>query len=341
MLNQGKGSAYDTYFLNTRFVLIVLVVIGNLLMPLLPRDAEAQAIVLTIFTFHMPVFVFVTGHFSKSFPKDPHAMRILMTIVLQYVIFQSLYSALDFLFFHTGGTIYSFWAPYWMLWFLFSHLCWKLLLLLFIKIKQPLAAAVLIGIAVGYLPFDGLWLSVSRTFVFFPFFLAGYYYRGEWLQKAARQPLAKLAGSLVLLLVIAGFYSGRLPAGIDWLLGSRTYGELHLMHWYAGLYRMGYYAAAVLVSAAFLLLQTERKGRLTEWGERTVYVFLLHGAGLKLLAAAGLYSMAGFPAGIPVLLGSAIVLTVLLSHARVAALTHPLIHPDPVLLSKARHFRRA
>jgi len=322
----------DIFMLNTRFVLIVTVVLGNLLMPVIPHDSGANAIVLTIFTFHMPVFVFVTGYFSKSFTEDPHYLQVLMRIFLQYVVFQTIYSTLDFFYFHTEGSIYSFWAPYWMLWFLLSHLFWKLLLLGFVKLKHPIAAAILLGTLIGYLPFDGFWLSAGRTFIFFPFFLAGYYYNGAGLRKAARHFSVKLTALAVLALLLALFYNGVFQLQLGWLLGSRTYTELHMHEWYAALFRLAVYVLAVVVSLAFLLLQTDKKSIVTEWGERTVYVFLTHGAALKLLAAAGVYRSAEHVGALWVLLGTGLILTLLLSHRKVAELTRPLIHPDPELL---------
>ncbi|WP_284638074.1 acyltransferase family protein [Paenibacillus silviterrae] len=332
----------DIFFLNTRFLLIVMVVLGNILMPLLSTHAEAQAIVMTIFTFHMPIFVLITGYFSKGFPEDPQLQQVLLRILLQYLIFQTLYSALDYFFFRTAHTVYSFWAPYWMLWFLFSHLGWKLLLIVFRKLKHPLLTAWMLGILVGYLPFDGFWASISRTFVFFPFFLMGYYYQGNFLTKAARSLRLKLAAVLLLALVAAGFYTGTFHLSIDWLLGSRTYHEMNLSHWYVGLGRIAVYAFALVASAAFLMLQSTKYGRITTWGERTVYVFLLHGAVIKVLTAAGIYEAPWPPLAtvlLMVILG--VTITLLLSGSRVAALTHPLIHPNPQpFLGKIRSFHR-
>ncbi|SDD62506.1 Fucose 4-O-acetylase [Paenibacillus sp. UNCCL117] len=329
-MNKPPAKA-DTYFLNTRFWLIVLVVIGNILTPLLASHSEAKAVVTAIFLFHMPVFVLVTGYFSKGFQEHPRAGAVMMKIACQYVLFQSIYSALDYTFFHTEGVVYSFWAPYWMLWFLFSHLCWKLLLLWFCRLKHPVAAALLLGLAAGYLPVDGMWLSFSRTLVFFPFFLAGYYMKPELLLRIKNIRGLKLLAASMLIGTLALLCNGRLALPFDWLTAARTYEALHHTEWYAALYRLGLYGLQLLASAAFLLLQSDRAGKITELGGRTLYVFLLHGLCLKLLAAAGLYSLpASGAVTVTALAACAVLLTLLLSNRQLAAVTRPVIDPEPV-----------
>ncbi|MFD2876189.1 hypothetical protein ACFTAO_09895 [Paenibacillus rhizoplanae] len=67
---------------------------------------------------------------------------------------------------------HSFFAPYLLLWFLASHICWRLLMLGMSRWTRSaqLAFAVTAGVAVGYLQLDGIWFSISRTFVYLPFF---------------------------------------------------------------------------------------------------------------------------------------------------------------------------
>ncbi|MEK8132871.1 acyltransferase family protein [Paenibacillus filicis] len=332
----------DTYFLNTRFSLIVLVVIGNMLVPLFTTHTEAQAIVTAIFMFHMPVFVLVTGYFSKGFPQHPRVGAVLLKIVCQYVLFQSIYSTLDYAFFRTEGVIYSFWAPYWMLWFLFSHLCWKVLLLLFSRLKHPLAAALLLGLAAGYLPVDGIWLSFSRTLVFFPFFLAGYYIRPDLLLQVRSRHSVRLLAAAMLAAACALTGSGILSLPLDWLMSARTYSSLQHTEWYAAVYRLGLYGVQAVTATAFLMLQPVREGKWAEMGGRTLYVFLLHGLCLKLLAAAGLYQLTNNDLLlIGLVIVTAITLTLLLSHPQVKALTHSVIDPEPELwLRKLKPMRR-
>ncbi|MCZ8512762.1 hypothetical protein O9H85_10115 [Paenibacillus filicis] len=331
----------DIFLLNTRFCLIVLVVLANALFPAYGASAGTKAVMLTIFSFHMPVFVLITGYFSRSFAEHPQPWTVIGRIALQYALFQTIYSASDYFFFHTEGNVYSFWAPYWMLWFLFSHACWKGLLLLFRTWKHPILAAVLLGLLAGYVPADGYWLSFSRTFVYFPFFLIGYYMQADRIRAAAARPALRQIAVAVLFMLLLSAWKGWLPIRIDWLLGSRTYSELHHSEWYAGLYRLGVYGLELAASGAFLLLMTERRSRMTDWGTRTVYVFLLHGLLLRVFAEAGLYRLTPtLPWTVGVACGAA-ALTMLLSREAVMRHTRFWIEPDPGALWKWVRMRKA
>lgn len=127
-----------------------------------------------IFSFHMPLFVLVTGYFARKSLAGTTGRKMLLQIGLQYLIFQSLYSALDVSLFHVSNIQHSIFAPYLLLWFLASHACWRLLMLGMSRwsITAKFLFAVTAGVAVGYLQLDGVWFSISRTFVYLPFSLS-------------------------------------------------------------------------------------------------------------------------------------------------------------------------
>ncbi|UJF33834.1 acyltransferase family protein [Paenibacillus hexagrammi] len=246
-------------------------------------------------------------------------------IFYHYLVFQSLYSLLDVLIFHAPGVRYSFFMPYSLLWFLFSHFCWKLLLLIFAKIKHPFIVSVLMGIAVGYAPFIGAWLSFSRTFVFFPFFLAGYYFRSEMLPTAlaAKIKWAGAVGTAALLL-----FAYVHPIDPKWLYSSFTFRELGFTAWYAGIYRLGVYVLEVFASLCFLSLVPLRRATMTEWGNHTVYVFLLHAIITKTAIATGIFAHIQSPLQIAAVFLMAGLLTWVLLQERIRRLSRPLIEPD-------------
>ncbi|EPD81108.1 acyltransferase family protein [Paenibacillus sp. HGH0039] len=329
------------FFTNVRFFLILLVVLVNLLLTLPPLPEAAQAIVTAIFTFHLPVFVLVTGYFAKKYWQTPEAAAGMLRIALQYLFFQTLYSVLDLFWLHSPGIRYSFWLPYWMLWFLTAHFGWKLLLIPFARLKHPVAAAVLLGAAAGFLPAEaGAWLGLTRTLVFFPFFLAGYYWREERepRRRTAPQRRAIRAAAALLLLALPAFWHA---AGADtaaqWLAGGGSYAQLGVPAAAGTMLRLGCYAAQAAASAAFLLLLPRAESRLTVLGGRTVYVFLLHGAAIKLLGAAGLLQLlarlmdagaAGAAAALAAGCAAAAAIVAALSTRWFAAVMRPCIEPD-------------
>lgn len=318
----------ETFFLNLRFLLIVCVFIGNAIEPLISRMDGIHSLYMWIFTFHMPLFVFVTGYFAKSSLTGEAGRKVLLQIGMQYIIFQTLYSVLDITVFQVKNIQHSFFAPYLLLWFLASHFCWRLVLLSLRKCSplQQIAISVLLGVLVGYLQLDGTWLSFSRTFVFLPFFIAGYHFSfaalEKFLTRKVRVTGMMLSAGLFLVLYLGG---GNLIPG--WLYGNMTYMQLDHHEWYAGLIRLSLYLLQLFAGAIFLSFVPTKESRLTDFGRRTLYVFLLHGLIIRLAAASPLYDYIHTGAATLGLIAGAVILTVLLSQPAVRKWTSLAIEP--------------
>ncbi|WP_148499845.1 acyltransferase family protein [Paenibacillus ihumii] len=318
----------ETFFLNLRFLLMICVFIGNAIEPLIQDITAMHALYMWIFTFHMPLFVFVTGYFAKANLLGQPGRRLMLQISLQYVIFQSLYSILDVTVFKVQNVHHSFFAPYLLLWFLASHFCWRLLLILLSKWTplQQLAASLTLGVLVGYLQVDGAWLSLSRTFVYLPFFIAGYHFSFVSAAKLFTPGVRISAGALAAVLLGAvSLWGHYIDPG--WLYGSMTFSQLGHSEWYAGTYRLALYALQLLAGIAFLAVVPLQESRLTDLGRRTLYVFLLHGFIIRFAAVSPLYKYVTNTAASVLLVIGAILLTLLLSHSLIRKWTSPVIEP--------------
>ncbi|MDR9853225.1 fucose 4-O-acetylase [Paenibacillus sp. VCA1] len=318
----------ETYFLNLRFLLILTVCIANAIEPLIARMGGLHALYSWIYTFHIPLFVLVTGYFSKGGLDGPDGRKTLLQIGMQYVIFQSLYSFLDITLFRVPNIRHSFFAPYLLLWFLVSHMGWRLLMLGMRRLPPAgrFAVAAALGIMVGYLPLDGAWLSISRTFVYLPFYVIGYHVSFDAFMRffTLKKRFVAAAASALLLIVIA--LTGLAPPS-GWLYGSMTYMQLGHPEWYAGAYRLAMYGLQICSAAAFLGWVPFRQGLLTDLGRRTLYVFLLHGLIIRLAAASGLYGFILHPAAaVPVVAGAAL-LAFALAQPAVKKAARPVIEP--------------
>ncbi len=71
---------------------IVLVVAGHSIVGL--RDVRlAHAAYLFVYTFHMPVFIVITGYFSRNFTfSGGKARKLITNLGVPYVIFETAYS---------------------------------------------------------------------------------------------------------------------------------------------------------------------------------------------------------------------------------------------------------
>lgn len=325
---------------NLKFILIALVVTINAIEPLIGSHAGLRVLYQGIYTFHIPMFVFAMGLLAQNVKPDHPGTRALLNIAWQYLLFQTIYSLADAKLFHAPHVVHSFFVPYSLLWFLCSHFCWRMMLGLFVRMKRPavaILAAVVLGVLVGFLPLPGALLSVSRTFVFFPFFLAGYYCRMDETRRLQlrrwRLPATVFAAAWF---VGLGLYGVDMP--FAWLYGNATYAELHMNGWAAGL-RLAYYGVQAVVSVALLSWIPWTDRRYTGFGQRTVYVFLLHGLLLKALIATGVYEPFALPMQTIVAAGIAAALVIALSQSCVERWVRPIIEPPLQLVPAWRSLR--
>lgn len=321
----------ETFGLNLRFMLIVCVFIANAIEPLIGTMPELKSLFVWIFTFHMPLFVFVTGYFARSNLNGRAGWTVMKQIGIQYVIFQSLYSLLDVTLFHVPGMKHSFFIPYLLLWFLIGHLIWRAILMLFNRwqVRHPVILAAIIGIAAGFLPIDGAWLGLSRTLVYLPFFAFGYVFRDDAFQRFAASRFRKLAAGLsVGLLIVLLLWPNVLHS--EWLMNHMTFRELGWLEqspWYAIGMRLFIYALEIVASVAFLAWVPLRTGWITGLGRRTLYVFLLHGLIIRLLVVSGLYHYITTGPQAVLLIAASLACTVLLAQPAVRSLCRPIIEP--------------
>ncbi|MEG0152881.1 acyltransferase family protein [Niameybacter sp.] len=156
---------------NLKGLLIFLVVFGHSL-ELFKDDYFATQVLYTfIYLFHMPAFVFVSGYFSKNLDKSRATAfkSFLMPFILFNIIWNLIAAVATW-----DMSQFSFLTPGWALWYLMSMFFWKIFLKDLVKIKYVLPISFIVGLGAGlFSEFNGI-LSLSRTLVFFPFFLIGY-----------------------------------------------------------------------------------------------------------------------------------------------------------------------
>ncbi|MFC4402815.1 acyltransferase family protein [Gracilibacillus xinjiangensis] len=265
----------EAYFDNAKLLFIFLVVFGHLIQPLKQDIAVINALYQTIYLVHMPVFILISGFFAKGASDKGYLLKLAKRILFPYFLFHIFYSVY-FLVIGRSDWDSSLFDPHWGLWFLVSLFSWHLLLIFYKKLP-PIAGisiAFTVGILIGYVPFIGEPFSLSRTFVFFPFFLIGYWIKKEqifyWKRDAVRW------GSAIILLTVflVSYVTPEISA--QWLFGSVSYKGLD-MAVYGGLVRIALYMLAIIMVFALLTLVPRKSYSFTHLGQQTMYVYLLHG----------------------------------------------------------------
>lgn len=270
------------YFDNAKFILIFLVVFGHMISPYKDQDKVLFTLYTVIFLFHMPAFILISGYFAKGFKNKGYLLKSVQKILIPYFIFQIIYSVVYFLVGKEKTLEFDLFQPHWSLWFLLSLFFWNLLLYVFARLKWVgLLIAVLLGIAIGYFEHAGSFMSISRTFVFFPYFLLGFLLNGDHLKRIIGAKYSVPAGVVIIISTFLFFGLSFPENAVPWLLGDTSYENMGGMQLTDGLLRGLQYVLTLVVVFGFLPLIPSNQYRITKIGERTLYVYLFHGFIIK------------------------------------------------------------
>lgn len=282
---------------NFKCFLIICVVFGHLLE--MQEGMASECLYLAIYSFHMPLFVWVSGYFAK--PADRKSLK---TLLLPYLVFQILYSLCAVYLWQTEDEI-KLLEPYWLMWFLMALFIWKLLLpLLDAKGLRAqalvLAATLVLSLLTGWEKELRYVLSFQRMLALLPMFLLGYYSHGcreqvldWWNSRSRRDRWLIQVGLLALVLFgMALLFLFRDNISRKWLYWKYPYGER------GGtlLSRAGFTVlSAVWLGLALLWMPDRRLPLLTRIGQNTLPVYLLHGFVIETLNMLGIYETLGEP----------------------------------------------
>lgn len=268
---------------NLRGLLLLLVGAGHGLEPLLASSASARAVYSALYLFHVPAFAALSGHVSRARWPAPTQWRALLWPLL---LGQFLYVALDVAW--LGHPLSPRWLaqPYWVLWFLLSLASWRALLPLLVRLRWPLAWAVGAALAAGLLPQVGYALSLSRTLVFLPCFLAGHLAPPSWLAWL-RGRAGRVAAATAFLFLGAwavALATGVLPFPDTRLLyGSADYGALAMTPLQGMAARGAVLACALALTAAAWAWSPGGSGPLAHLGAASLWPYVVHGLLLRAL----------------------------------------------------------
>jgi fucose 4-O-acetylase-like acetyltransferase len=281
----------NAFFDNAKVVLIFFVVFGHMIQPFVDGSREMSTLYSWIYTFHMPAFILMSGFFAKGAGNFSYIINLVKKLLVPYLIFQVLYSGYYFLIGKSGWQTDLF-SPHWALWFLFSLFSWHLLLYWFKKMPPLLSIAIAlqIGLIIGYFGEIGHTFSLSRTFVFFPFFLIGYFLTEKQIMLLKHKSV-KIASLVIMSAVFVSIYF--MPEfNSGWLLASKSYGDLGMAE-YGGLARLLVYITAAIMVVSVLAWIPKTHYNWTKLGARTLYVYLLHGFFIQYFRQADVFQING------------------------------------------------
>ncbi|MGW7068889.1 acyltransferase family protein [Streptomyces sp. NPDC054855] len=267
----------DSFFDNAKYLAIVLVAMGHAWEPLRGDSRAAAAFYITVYTFHMPAFIVISGYFSRSFDASPGRLKRLVTgIAVPYVIFEVAY------------TFFKRWAgddptypislldPWYLTWFLVALFVWRLTTPLWKVVRWPLPIALAIAALASVSPDIGDDLDLQRVLQFLPFFVLGLCLKPEHFQIVRRREarilaLPVFAGALL----FAYWAAPRMNAA--WFYRRDSAQELAAPGWSGAVMTLGMFGCSVILVACFFAWVPGRRLWFTALGAGTLYGYLLHG----------------------------------------------------------------
>ena len=285
------GKQRDYYFDNLKAVLIFLVIMGHLVRRI--RTDLFFEVRDFIYLFHMPLFIFVSGYFSKGFYKGGKyrwykLINFLILFVLYVTLVQISYVIFQHDAFNPKAYIIQSGAP----WYLLCMFYWYAL----IPLARKLPGWILIPLSLipsalaGCFPQIGTFLCLSRAIIFWPFFLMGYYCTHGQIERL-RQPDLRLLSLLCGGLTGVAFhlFRNRFPRWAYIIFARYSYDELEISTAGGIMLRLAVTLAAVLFSMGLMALIPSGKTPVSHVGRDTLPIYILHRPFVVAAGAMGLF----------------------------------------------------
>ncbi|MFD4645516.1 acyltransferase family protein [Streptomyces sp. NPDC057717] len=267
----------DAFFDNAKYLAIVLVAMGHAWEPLRGDSRAAAALYITVYTFHMPAFIVISGYFSRSFDASPGRLKRLVTgVAVPYVIFEVAY------------TFFKRWAnddptypislldPWYLTWFLIALFIWRLTTPLWKIVRWPVPLALAIAVLAAVSPDIGDDLDLQRVLQFLPFFVLGLVLKPEHFQLVRRREARILAVPVFAAALLFAYWAApRMNAA--WFYRRDSAQELGAPGWSGAVMTLAMFGCSVVLVACFFAWVPRRKTWFTALGAGTLYGYLLHG----------------------------------------------------------------
>ena len=299
----------NLYLDNVKIVLLFLVVFAHILERFLDTRIYNSLYVI-IYSFHMPLFIFVSGYLSKN--TDKCRQKAFSEFLIPYIIFNGIYSI-----FINKSIIVSIFNPAYIYWYMLSMFFWKLIIKDFVKIKYYILVSLLLSLYCGIFDNINWFLAISRTIFFFPYFLLGYWCDNTILDKLKSIPkYFTLVIFILLSILIAYMFNNNFISNLS-LFGNDCYSNLGLSVTKGILYRMIQYIISSIMGICVLSLIPNNKLKCTCYGEKTITVYLLHAYIIDFVASINILKNINSYLGIVIFFSIAIISILILGNDRI------------------------
>ncbi|MFF8669616.1 acyltransferase family protein [Streptomyces sp. NPDC015242] len=271
------AGARDPFFDNAKYLAIVLVAVGHAWEPLRDGSRTVSALYMVVYAFHMPAFIVVSGHFSRSFDGGPGRIRRLVTgLAVPYVVFETAYTLFTRWTDQEPDRPVSLLDPLYLTWFLAALFVWRLTTPLWQRVRWPLPLALAVAMLATLSPSIGDDLDLQRTLQFLPYFVLGLLLRPEHFQWVRRRAVRILAVPVSVCAAAVAYWAVPRMSGA-WFYHRDSAAELAAPAWYGPVMTLLTFGCSLVLVACFLAWVPGRRAWFTALGAGTLYGYLLHG----------------------------------------------------------------
>lgn len=259
-------------FDNVKAVMLFLVAFGHVINVYMGNGAVEYTLIKYIYLFHMPVFAFVTGYFSKN--ADKARDRAMTGSLFPYLLFQGIYILmgqtmilLGLASFNTDVFNGSILLPSSAFYYLLAVFFWKLFQKDLFRFRYPLLLSAVLGILISLTKQEEFHIGYGAVFSLLVFFTAGVKCDAEMIRKLRALP--RWIGAVILLLGVPfAYFTPYAMHSIRLNYESEGFSNLQGI-----LLRILFYAAAFLMGAAIIQLMPARKTWLSGVGKASLIVY--------------------------------------------------------------------
>lgn len=278
------------YFDNLKFILIFLVVFGHFVDLIVSKTDIARSTFILIYLFHMPLFVFISGFFSKNSVKRKDKSKIIVFLLL-YIILKVIIFTIEKL--YGKNVAFHVFSDKSVPWYLFAMAAWYGITMLVQNLnkKYVFLFSILLSLVVGFDKDIGDFLCLSRIIVFYPFFLLGNIINKEQILNIIKNKKLKIVSIIFLMLVIYIVFAFINDVYLirPILTGRNSYYSLNNSIEDLGiLFRLIWYIISSLISVSVMSLIPKGKTFFSNLGQNTLAVLILHTIIVKIFAREGI-----------------------------------------------------
>lgn len=304
---------------NLKCFLIFSVVVGHFTNQFADQSNLMRSISIFIYSFHMPLFIFVSGLLQKNWDEDHPFQwnKPIYYIILGYLLKIFIYMIKVFF---GQNAEFSLFSDTGIPWYMFAMAAYMVIMYATRKWNPKiwLPMSIVIACLAGYVEEIGSFLYISRILVFFPFYYAGYLLKPQTVQKFTHRKWVKCLSvcAVAICLYISFFHIDDIYSYIRLFTGRNAYALINVVNcgW---MHRILCYLVAIIMGIAIISLTPNKKISFAGIiGQRTLQIYFWHRLVLYVLMYSGFadslkITFAG--AWIPAYLFLAVVITLALS----------------------------